>query len=685
MQRRSARSWIALIPMYAAMIVAACSTDPSSGPRIATLTAVSGSGQFGPLGAALAQPLVVRVEDQSGSPVEGVTVDWDVVLGGGDVTPNQSVSDGDGLASTSLTLGPTQGLNTVTASLGPDQEVVFTATGTTAPPANLFVVAGSGQTGTVATVLPTDLVVQVTDAADNPKPGVAVTFAVLSGGGSLSSGTAITNASGNATVEWTLGTASGAQSVLASVPGVTPVTITATGVAGAPDALTILTGNNQTGTPGAPLPDSLRVRLTDRFGNPISGVTISWAPNPGDGTVNPATSVTDANGRAATRWTLGSTGGPKTVTAVGGGFVRIFSGGGNVTYFSLSAGSRHTCGLATGGVAYCWGYNGDGQLGNGIPPGGSGPVFALPQPSGATGNLTFQELLAGRFHSCATTLAGVGYCWGNNIDGRLGSTGTANEPQQVSGGMTFATIAPGNLHTCGLDLAGRAFCWGANVDGQVGDGSTLNRATPTLAGGGMLFTDISAGGLHTCGIDAANAGWCWGNNGSGQLGDGSLASVISPTPVIGGLSMSAITAGFLHSCALNQAGAAFCWGANGSGQLGDGSTAAKSAPTVVSGGLAFTGISAGLSHTCGVTSAGALYCWGNNAKGQLGDGSTGSKSVPTLVLGGFVFRSVAAGDGHSCAVTTTNVAYCWGDNEFGQLGDGTLTGRFTPVRVAFQP
>lgn len=685
MQRRSGRSWLALVPVYAAMIVAACSTDPTSGPQIVTLVAVSGSGQFGPLGSPLAQPLVVRVEDQTGAPVEGATVSWDVVLGGGDISPSQSVTNDQGLASATFTLGSTQGLNTATASIGGNQPVVFTATATTAPPAALFIVAGNGQTGTVATVLPTDLVVQVTDAGDNPKSGVTVTFAVLSGAGSLSSATAVTNASGNATVEWTLGTTAGPQSVLASVSGVAPVTITATGVAGAPDALTILSGNNQTGTPGAPLPDSLRVRLTDRFGNPIAGTTISWAPNPGDGTVNPAQSVTDANGRAATRWTLGSTGGPKTVTAVGGGFVRIFSGGGNVTYLALSAGSRHSCGLALGGVAYCWGYNGDGQLGNGAEPGGSGPVFALPQPSGATGNLTFQELLAGRFHSCAITLAGVGYCWGNNIDGRLGLAGTAIEPKQISGGMTFAAIAPGNLHTCGLDLAGRAFCWGANVDGQVGDASNTGRPAPVQVSGGMLYSEISAGGLHSCAIDAGGSGWCWGNNGAGQLGDGSLTSANAPVPVSGGLSMIAISAGFQHSCALNQAGAAFCWGNNASGQLGDATTANKTGATLVSGGQTFTSISAGLAHTCAVTGAGALYCWGNNAKGQLGDGGTNNKNVPTLVLGGLVFRSVAAGDAHTCAVTTGNIAYCWGDNEFGQLGDGTLTVRFTPTRVAFQP
>jgi len=674
---------MALAAMFAAMIVVSCTS--TTAPRLAILSGVSGSGQSAPVGSILPQPFVVRVEDQTGAPAEGVTVEWDVIAGGGTVTPSESVTDTDGLTSASLRLGSTTGVNSVTASLGQLQPVVFTATATTAPPAKLFIVAGAGQTGTVATQLPSDLVVKVTDAVDGPKSGVPVTFAVISGGGSLSAGSALTDANGKAAVKWTLGTASGAQSVLASVSGVTPVTITATGVAGTADALTILTGNNQTGNPGAPLPDSLRVRLTDRFGNPISGVTIVWTPNPGDGTVNPASSITDANGRAATRWTLGSTGGPKTVTATGGGFGRVFSGGGNVTYLVLSAGGRHTCGLAGGGVAYCWGYNGDGQLGNGDIPTGSGPVFALPQPSGTTGDLTFAQLLAGRFHSCALTLAGVAYCWGNNIDGRLGTAGVATSPRRVAGGMSFGRIAPGNLHSCGLDLAGRAFCWGANVDGQLGDATNANRPVPTAVAGGMLYSAVSAGGLHTCAIDVGNNGWCWGNNASGQLGNGTTAASNAPVAVVGGLSMSAMSAGFFHSCALNQNGDAYCWGNNAGGQLGDGTFANKIAPTLVSGGLRFTGIAAGMSHSCGVTTVGALYCWGANAKGQIGDGTTTGRVAPTLVSGGLVFRSVTAGDAHTCAVSTANLAYCWGDNEFGALGDGTLVARFAPVKVAFQP
>ena len=279
----------------------------------------------------------------------------------------------------------------------------------------------------------------MTDAVGNPKPGVLVTFAVTSGGGTLGGTSAISDATGTASTHWTLGSVSGTQTATANSSGLTPITFTAVATSGIPDALTILTGNNQTGTPGSPLPDSLRVRLTDRFGNPVSGVAINFTPSAGGGIVNPAIVTTDANGRAATRWTLGSTGGPKSVTATGGGFTQTFTGGANVNYSAISAGGRSTCGISTDNVMLCWGYNGEGQLGIGQPPDGSGPVFAFPQPTGTTGNLTFRQTVVSLYHGCAITLSSVGYCWGVNLDGRLGD-GTIvanNAPKQLLSAVSF--------------------------------------------------------------------------------------------------------------------------------------------------------------------------------------------------------------------------------------------------------
>jgi hypothetical protein len=132
MQRRSNRAGIALASMFAAMIVASCAD--TTAPRIAVLVGVSGSGQSALAGTLLPQPFVVRVEDQAGVAVEGFTVTWEVTAGGGSVAEDQSATDAQGLASTSLVLGLTPGVNRVTASIGSQFDVTFTATGTAVIP-----------------------------------------------------------------------------------------------------------------------------------------------------------------------------------------------------------------------------------------------------------------------------------------------------------------------------------------------------------------------------------------------------------------------------------------------------------------------------------------------------------------------------------------------------------------------
>jgi alpha-tubulin suppressor-like RCC1 family protein len=709
MQCRSARLWTALTPVFAATIVAACGESLTNGPQIASISIISGTPQSGPIGSTLAQPFVVLVQDQSGVPVEGIVVTWQVTSGGGIITPSQSTSDANGQASATLRLGTTVGTNTVTARIDESASVVFTATATTAPPSSLIAAGGDAQSGVVAAQLLQDLVVKATDAVGNPKAGVVVSFAVTSGGGSLSASSAITDAAGLASVRWTLGTLAGPQTAIASVSGLAPITFTATARAANPQTITV-TGNNQSGSPGAPLPDSLRVRLLDQFGNPVSGVTILWTPLAGSGSVSPSTSVTDATGRAATRWTLGSTGGPKFVVASGGGLSQTFTAGGTVLYSSVSGGGRSTCGITVDAVMLCWGYNGEGQLGIGDPPGGSGPVFAFPQPTATTGSLTFRQVVASLYHACAVTLASVGYCWGVNHDGRLGTNNVqpSDEPIQIFTPVSFRMVAVSRNHSCGLSLSDRVWCWGYAWDGQTGTGTPPPPPTeylmiPTEVSGDptLRFQAVVAGGQHACAITTPAMGsvaYCWGFNARSQLGDGSSATRFVPTLVSGGLTfkdvdapiagqvvLPTIAAGYAHTCALTSAGVAYCWGSNASGQLGAGAGSNSNVPVAVGGGLVFTAITAGEAHSCGLTAAGALYCWGNNSRGQLGDGTNINRNTPVLVSGGQVFRSLSAGDLHTCAVNASNISFCWGDNQFGQLGDGTLVSRLVPTRVAFQP
>jgi alpha-tubulin suppressor-like RCC1 family protein len=97
---------------------------------------------------------------------------------------------------------------------------------------------------------------------------------------------------------------------------------------------------------------------------------------------------------------------------------------GGLTFSKLSAGSRHTCGITTAGAIYCWGNNQDLELGRGPPTGGSG---ASGVPQVVTGgslpaSVTFSSVAAGTRHSCGVGNDGAAYCWGSNVFGALGNT-----------------------------------------------------------------------------------------------------------------------------------------------------------------------------------------------------------------------------------------------------------------------
>ena len=103
---------------------------------------------------------------------------------------------------------------------------------TPAAAANLTITAGNSQSANALSVLPTPLTVTVTDAFTNTVPGVAVGFAITTGGGSLGTTAAVTNAAGQATSVWTLGGLAGAQTVTVTSAGLagSPAVFTATGI-----------------------------------------------------------------------------------------------------------------------------------------------------------------------------------------------------------------------------------------------------------------------------------------------------------------------------------------------------------------------------------------------------------------------------------------------------------------------
>ena len=326
---------------------------------------------------------------------------------------------------------------------------------------------------------------------------------------------------------------------------------------------------------------------------------------------------------------------------------------GDLRYRLVSGGRYHTCGLTLAGNAYCWGNNSEGRLGNG----GTSPGLTTPTPvvidSGVS--IAFQSVQAGQVHSCAIDLSQNAWCWGYNGEGELGqgTTGPGSHSSLAvvaQTGAAIKAISPGGLHTCAITVAGAGLCWGYNASGQLGDGGTATTGTPQPVSGGLTFVTsalvvfpspdpdfplppgpfLAAGYQHTCAIATDTRTYCWGLNEDGQLGDGSRISRNTPG-VASGPALVAITAGQRHTCGLTATGLAYCWGDNSFGQLGDGTATTQTTATLVIGGLTFAYLKAGDLSTCGVTTTGVAYCWGDNQFSQLGDGTSAGSASPVKV------------------------------------------------------
>jgi alpha-tubulin suppressor-like RCC1 family protein len=316
---------------------------------------------------------------------------------------------------------------------------------------------------------------------------------------------------------------------------------------------------------------------------------------------------------------------------------------------AVATGRYHACALLAAGGVQCWGSNTNGQLGDGTSDDSSLPVPVTGLSSGVA------SITGGSFHTCAVMTGGGAKCWGGNAYGQLGNDThvESNVPVDVcaSNGCPallsgVASIAALRYHTCAVLQSGGVKCWGDNVDGQLGTGNTTSADAPVdvcaPAGCPALLTGataVSVGMHHTC-ASTASAVYCWGLNDSGQLGAGSIGGASSlPVAVTGLTQTAALSAGHFHACAVVTSGAVKCWGSNENGQLGNGGSANSGTPVSVcqvqscsgtlSGALTVSG---GFQHTCAATATDTL-CWGANESGQLGSGSTVGSALP-LVVGG---------------------------------------------------
>ncbi len=290
--------------------------------------------------------------------------------------------------------------------------------------------------------------------------------------------------------------------------------------------------------------------------------------------------------------------------------------GAALEFTAIDAGRSSACGITRDKLVYCWGDDASGQIGNGLKGGGAQPSLAT------VAQERFDSISVGGEHACGLTIGRLAYCWGSDALGQLGDDRRDNSttPIPVIAGRTFSSISAGGDHTCGLSN-NQAFCWGRNDLGQLGSGTIGGHsAVPVAVTGGQSFLAISAGGNHTCALTASGHVMCWGSNSNAQAqGGGSPSLPVSAPTSIGSGTFSTVSAGGNHTCALTAGGAVSCWGGNHWAQAGNGVISDFADVGAVVGGLSFKSISAGWEHTCGVATDNETYCWGSNVLGSLGN------------------------------------------------------------------
>jgi alpha-tubulin suppressor-like RCC1 family protein len=283
------------------------------------------------------------------------------------------------------------------------------------------------------------------------------------------------------------------------------------------------------------------------------------------------------------------------------------------TFVRVSAGGYHSLALDSSGAAWAWGSNSQGELGNGgtgqLGPGGQfieqSPTAVVMPP-----RTSFTAVSAGFQTSVALDSGGDAWAWGSDTEGELGNgTTTDNTPNAVPvpvsmpAGVTFTAVSSGGQFDVALDTAGRAWAWGYDYNGELGNGSPNQSGNPSTANGcfcsatpvpvqmpqGVAFAAISAGNYFTVALDTTGRAWAWGDDFYGQLGDGKYGTdasvcgqqsgdLCSAVPVLvsmpAGVTLtSARSGGFGYvTVALDRSGAAWAWGDNYFGESGTGTT-----------------------------------------------------------------------------------------------------------------
>lgn len=306
------------------LAAAACDGGGATGAATpARILAVATVSQDAFVGTPVPESPAVRVLDAHGRGMAGVSVAFFVTTGGGRAPPTVRTG-GDGIARAEWVVGTAVGENVLAASVAALPPVIFRADALPGEPSSVEKV-GDGQTSEVGSSPPDSVGVRVTDRFGNGLAGVRVTF-----GGrkvSLSPYRVATGPNGYARVEVTVWERPGTYPLYAIPEEMDTVWFTVHSVAGPPAVIDPNPyTNRQTAEAGSPVLRPPSVYVRDRLGNLLPGVSVTFTPDPGSGTVVGGTMVTDAEGGAElNEWRLGSPGPNRLIASVAGVEPAVFT------------------------------------------------------------------------------------------------------------------------------------------------------------------------------------------------------------------------------------------------------------------------------------------------------------------------------------------------------------------------
>lgn len=377
---------------------------------------------------------------------------------------------------------------------------------------------------------------------------------------------------------------------------------------------------------------------------------------------------------------------------------------------SSSQGSGHDDGDALGDV-FIWGEcTGDGVLGGGLHRGASSfgvkMDSLLPKALESAVVLDVQNIACGGRHAALVSKQGEIFSWGEESGGRLGHGVDSDvlQPKLIDAlsSTNIELVACGEYHTCAVTLSGDLYTWGDGHFGLLGHGNEVSHWVPKRVNGpleGIHVSSISCGPWHTAVVTSSGQLFTFGDGTFGVLGHGDRKSVSKPREVesLKGLRTVRAACGVWHTAAVVEimvgnssssncsSGKLFTWGDGDKGRLGHGDKEAKLVPTCVAALVEpnFCQVACGHSLTAALTNSGHVYTMGSPVYGQLGNPQADGK-LPSRVEGklskSFV-EEIACGAYHVAVLTSRTEVYTWGKGANGRLGHGDVDDKNSPTLV----